>query len=126
VLNKYLFDETLMGYSMREDLDMSYRVAGEYKILYLPGASLLHSESSTERLDAVKFGEADLRSWHWFVKKNMPSLTNQICFYWGAFGYLLLLLLRFLLYKNNTYHMRAVGGVRALLGIMGYPVIHER
>jgi len=117
VFNRYLFDETLSGYSMREDLDMSYRVAKSYKILYLPSASLLHAESPVKRLDAVSFGEADVKSWHWFVKKNM-STVNHFWFFWGSGGYIMNLLLSSLLCKTPADYLRAVGGLKALLKIV--------
>lgn len=118
VLEKYHFDESLVGYSMREDLDMSYRVSKKYKILYLPSAQLLHLESPIQRLNSVRFGEKDIESWHWFVWKNLNMVKNKILFYWSVFGYLILLLLSQLLLNDKDAFYRFKGGIKALLRIL--------
>ena len=75
-------------------------------------------ESPVKRLDTFTFGEKDIESWHWFVKKNMPHLINLICFYWAAFGYLILLLLSSIVFNDRTYFNRFKGGGKALLRII--------
>lgn len=118
ILTKYSFDESLIGYSMREDLDISYRISKEYKILYLPYISLLHNESQIQRLNAINFGEADIESWHWFVNKNLHYVKNKICFYWGLTGYLILLLLSSIIFNDKNAYYRFKGGLKALFRIL--------
>jgi GT2 family glycosyltransferase len=119
VLERFSFDESLVGYCMREDLDISYRVAKEFKILYLPTSSLSHMESPLQRPSALRFGEMDVKSWGWFVRKNMPGFLNRICFSWGVLGYVLILLLSGLLNWRRTDFLRAIGGFKALV-LEGY------
>ncbi len=119
VLEKYQFDESLVGYSMREDLDMSYRVSKEYKILYLPSAQILHLESPIQRLNAVNFGEKDIESWRWFIWKNMNTVKKKFLFYWSVTGYLILLLLSSILSNDKNAFYRFKGGLIALSRILG-------
>jgi GT2 family glycosyltransferase len=118
VLDRFTFDETLVGYCMREDLDISFRIAREFRILYLPSASLLHKQSPQQRAHAARFGEMDIKSWHWFVSKNMPRFKNRVCFWWALPGYLLMLLLSALLYRRSDDYFRWSGGIKACSDIL--------
>ena len=115
IFNNFLFDESLKDYSMREDLDFSYRVSKKHKLIYAPKAEMIHHHSATLRASDRQFGQIYIESWHWFVCKNIPKIINHLCFWYAAIGYIFVLLLTALFYYRRTDYLRALGGIKGLL-----------
>jgi GT2 family glycosyltransferase len=88
ILKEFEFDESLKGYSMCEDIDLSYRICKKYeKSLYLsPYAKIIHKQSLAARTSGKKF-VIILMSYptYFFYKDVRQSLKNNILFYWGFF-----------------------------------------
>ncbi len=111
------YDDNLKGYSMREDVDFSFRVSRRYDLVFVPEARMIHHHSPTARTNEATFGEMDINSWHWFVKKNMKNI-NLMFFWWGAVGYLLLLLSLSKIERNKNIYLRFRGGLNALRNLL--------
>jgi GT2 family glycosyltransferase len=73
LLEHHRFDKALEGYSMLEDLDFSYRVGQETRLLVQPSARLLHRRASTNRFDAEHYHRALTIHKRWFLDKNLRT-----------------------------------------------------
>lgn len=79
VLEKYRFDEWFKGYSYLEDLDLSYRVRKEWKLVVVPDAKYNHYPAETGRGNGFVFGKREVINRIYFVKKHKElSIVNCI------------------------------------------------
>jgi len=88
IFKEFEFDESLKGYSMCEDIDLSYRICKKYAhSLYLsPFAKIIHKQSPAARSSARKFMIVLMSYPTYFFYKNVrQNLKNNIIFYWGFF-----------------------------------------
>jgi glycosyltransferase involved in cell wall biosynthesis len=71
------FDEWFTGYSFREDVDLSYRIARRAKLAMIPEARVYHKFSTVNRMDARRLKAMEVRNYHYvyqkLVRKNAIS-----------------------------------------------------
>lgn len=87
VLEKFQFDENLKGYGYIEDLDFSYRVGKEYKLLSLAEAQLIHNPHPIPQKNGVKFGILEITNRFYFISKHREF--SRFLFYWASLGKML-------------------------------------
>ena len=92
LLERHRFDETLTGYSMLEDLDLSYRIRQQARLIVQPEARLLHRRSSRNRLDAERYGHALTVHRRWFMEKHFDTPSACLAYWWSLVGRLLAIL----------------------------------
>jgi len=107
-IKKILFDESFGRYSYLEDLDFSYRVSSNFKIILVAQAKFLHPNNISR--EGLYFGELEILNRYKFVKKNNLNiklfyLSSIIRFLISLFG-----LFRF----NLKSISRATGNVIAI------------
>ncbi|MFB6271835.1 MAG: glycosyltransferase family 2 protein [Salinibacter sp.] len=89
LLNQHRFDEELIGYSMLEDLDLSYRIHRQARLVVQPEAHLTHRRSSRNRFDAERYSRALTVHRRWFVEKHFGNLWSRLAYWWSLVGRLL-------------------------------------
>ena len=85
------WDTFLPGYTMSEDVEISYRIAKKWTLVQNPDAKLYHKKSPVSR---DKYGERVARliySRYYFFQKNLPKTPRHLVgFTWWNIGVLLL------------------------------------
>jgi len=89
VLDDHRFDPALEGYSMLEDLDLSYRVGQVAPLFVVPNARLIHHRSPVNRQDAESYAYHGVIHRRWFVEKNLSGPHHCLAFWWSVAGLLL-------------------------------------
>lgn len=88
ILKNFKFDEKLKGYSLCEDMDISYRIQKRYPhSLYItPYARAFHKNSTVARISDKHFiYKMAAYPTYFFYKNIKQTLLNNIIFYWGFF-----------------------------------------
>jgi glycosyltransferase involved in cell wall biosynthesis len=88
VLQDFKFDENFRGYSLCEDIDLSYRIQRRYphSIYMTPSAKLVHKQSLADRiLDEYFIYTMTAYPTYFFCKNIRQTITNCMVFYWGLF-----------------------------------------
>ena len=88
VLKEFEFDESFVGYSLCEDIDLSYRIQKRYpgSVYMTPSARLVHKQSRAARISDERFAYILAAYPIYFFYKNIKqSVLNNIIFYWGFF-----------------------------------------
>jgi GT2 family glycosyltransferase len=83
------FDSALEGYSLDEDLDLSYRVGRKKRLRVVPEALLYHHESATERASLRDYSRDYLVHRYWFLEKNVRHPLKKAAFWWSTIGRLM-------------------------------------
>lgn len=105
LLDRHRFDEQLTGYSMLEDLDLSYRIGQDASLVVNPKAQLFHRRSKRNRFDAEQYSHALTVHRRWFVEKHFGG-TGTILYWWSLIGRLLALLT-----SSSPSHRAALKGL---------------
>ena len=92
LLDRHRFDDTLTGYSMLEDLDLSYRIGQGSRLVVQPEAQLLHRRSPRNRFDAEQYHAALTVHRRWFIEKHFGNLRSRAAYWWSTMGRALALL----------------------------------
>lgn len=120
IFSEFRYDENLIRYSYKEDVDLSYRIFKRYKnSLYMtPHARLEHKVSKTARLpNQIRITMEYVYSFYFFYKNFNHSLTNKILFFWSWIGYLIVAMPAAVIKKilgSDTMFMRISYSIRAL------------
>lgn len=89
LLDRHRFDESLTGYSMLEDLDLSYRIGNDARLVVQPQARLKHRRSEKNRYDVEQFAYALTIHRRWFIEKHFDDTTSRLAYWWSLAGRLL-------------------------------------
>ena len=92
LLDRHRFDDALTGYSMLEDLDLSYRIGQVSRLVIQPEAQLLHRRSPRNRFDAEQYHAALTIHRRWFIEKHFGNLRRRAAYWWSIVGRALALL----------------------------------
>lgn len=89
VLKNFQWDENLKGFSLFDDVDISYRIHKRYPTsLYMtPHAKVVHKASPSARIDVRRliYLEATYHT-YFFFKNVRQTLLNRIIFLWSIIG----------------------------------------
>jgi len=119
IILRYKFDETLTKYAWKEDQDVAYRVARDYKLYKTPYARLYHNHSAVARNNAREVDYKKIINNYYIFKKNIPqTLKNKSCFYWSLLGLLLSGVARSVGERNLDYMIGRLNGIMELLVIL--------
>ncbi|GIV60692.1 MAG: hypothetical protein KatS3mg043_1781 [Rhodothermaceae bacterium] len=89
LLDRHRFDPALEGYSLDEDLDFSYRVGREARLVVVPEAVLTHHVAPGGRESVDCLAHDALVHRYWFLEKNLRSRWRKPAFWWSVVGRLL-------------------------------------
>jgi len=82
LIRGHKFDDFFEGYSYLEDLDFSYEIGKNYKLVIVADAKFSHFPSSTGRISDYQFGKMEVINRLYFVRKH--NLSASRC-YMGLF-----------------------------------------
>jgi len=88
IFEKFEFDENLKGFSLCEDVDLSYRIRKRFPhSLYMsPRARLVHKNSPVARSPTKDLANTLVAYPCYFFYKNVSqTVKNNLIFYWGFF-----------------------------------------
>lgn len=87
VFREFLFDTDLTGYVMAEDIDLSFRVSRQYRLLAVPDAVFSHSKSLVSRNSAREHEKRRVLFTQYFFQKNKGQVGwHHLARYWALFG----------------------------------------
>ncbi len=89
LLDAHRFDDRLEGYALDEDLDLSFRVGREARLVAEPRALLFHHVSPVGRDTTERRAHDALVHRYWFLEKNLRSPLRKPAFWWSVTGKLL-------------------------------------
>lgn len=90
VFAEFLFDESLPGLGINEDVDFSYRVSRKWRNFYTPKARARHERPSLERETSWKYLRLEFASsWHLYKKNQPKDPVHFAAFLWHGVGLLL-------------------------------------
>jgi GT2 family glycosyltransferase len=85
------FDEWFMGYSYREDAELTYRLARTSEVLMIPDAKLVHNESPANRLSRPQRRRMEIDNVYYVWRKHREhTLWNRLLFRYSLAGLLLI------------------------------------
>ena len=91
VFENHRCDPALDGYSLDEDLDLSYRVSRSGRVVVDPSVSVTHHESAVERSTARRMARKAMVHRYWFLEKNITGVLRKPAFWWATVGRLVAL-----------------------------------
>lgn len=86
LLDLHRADADLEGYSLDEDLDLSYRIGRESTLVVEPSAVFDHHVSAMNRHTATTMARDQVIHRYWFVEKNIRSRWKKPAFWWSMAG----------------------------------------
>lgn len=90
IINKNInFDESLLGYTIVDDVDFSYRLSHHGDLVYLPKTRLQHLKSPKNRLQIHKMSALKVNNWTYLTAKHFPRTRKNVMLYrWSLLGVL--------------------------------------
>jgi glycosyltransferase involved in cell wall biosynthesis len=87
VFSEFLFDESLPGLGINEDVDFSYRVSRKWKNFYTSKALAAHERPPLDREGTAAYLQRELSSYWYLFLKNQPKTPWHIAaFFWHMLG----------------------------------------
>lgn len=84
-------DEWFVGYSFREDVDLSYRISLRTKLLQIPDAKIWHRNAAANRLDSVSLKKMQIRNYYYIFRKyKYKNAFSNLLFAYSLSGLILL------------------------------------
>lgn len=126
VFDTYRFTPRYRSYALGEDKDFSYRVSGDFALMYCPEAKLYHFESPAMRPDKETMTRKNMISRYLFFRDMVCRRKWQWFFYWySAAGYVLAQCIIALFSDSENERSRARGAFSALKQIIGKRLPHS-
>lgn len=100
------FDENLLGYTVSEDIDFSYRLSMKHpnSIFITPHAKLTHRVSKVAREPTKRLAYINQVDHFYFNFKNLnKTLGQKLIFLWSLFGIFLMRFLLVLTFNKKNY-----------------------
>lgn len=110
IYDKFQFDENLKAYGYIEDVDFSYRVSKEYKLVTLAKARVMHEAHPVRKgRENIDFGICEIVNRFYFISKHKEF--SKTLFYWASFGKLMENIIFGICIFNSDYFKRALGNI---------------
>jgi len=113
VFDRYRFDEWFEGYSYLEDLDFSYQIGKEFKLVVCAAAKYYHYPAPSGRGTPFAFGKREVINRIYFVKKH-KELSLSRCY--AAIMVRIFLSLSFAFMKRDFQFVKRAFG--SLVGVL--------
>jgi GT2 family glycosyltransferase len=85
------FDEWFVGYSYREDAELTYRLARTSEVLMIPNAKLVHNEAPANRLSRSQRRRMEIENVYYVWRKHRGfTWWNRLLFRYSLGGLLLI------------------------------------
>lgn len=87
VFDANMFDEHFAGYGYLEDLEFSYRVGRQGRLVCNPRARITHWESPSARTNWRRLAAMQIVNHAYVFRKHLPQdLYHRACFWWSELG----------------------------------------
>lgn len=73
LLLKNISDDWFQGYGYREDVDLSWRISQQAKLLMVPDARYIHNQSPVNRLDALRLQKMERTAYRYLATKYIGN-----------------------------------------------------
>lgn len=111
-------DERLSGYSFREDVDLSYRISREAKLIMVPDARFIHNPSQINRLDIKNLKKMHFKNYYYLFKKfKNPGIFSKVLFYYSLSGMILIDFLEFIFRLDRKKYQLFFSDFTAMRGM---------
>ncbi|MFH1968577.1 MAG: glycosyltransferase [bacterium] len=124
IIEEFKFDEWFEGYGLAEDLDFSYRVGKEYKLVAVADSKVKHLQSELSEINNFKFGKMEVLG-HYYIIKKFSELSS-VCFFWACFGIFLENLSMTILKQRREFLQRAMGNLSGVLQALTYKIPNKK
>jgi GT2 family glycosyltransferase len=115
VFDEFMFDESLEGYALKEDVDFSYRVSRRYKLLIVPRARFRHYKTPSSRISVREKSRMHIVNNRRLFEKNLEGTWLQrLAFAWAMCGRVIYELLRTVVKREPGYLLGAIDGIREI------------
>ncbi|MBN2380763.1 glycosyltransferase family 2 protein [candidate division WOR-3 bacterium] len=95
IAKHYRFYEGFCGYSFMEDVEFTYRVSRDHRLLYVPNAHVLHLQAPEGRSSYFALYKQVVENHHYFFTEAVrQDFINKLAFYWSHVGLLISALLK--------------------------------
>jgi len=122
IFDEFMFDQRYEDYGLGEDKDFSYRVSRKFKLIYNPGAKVLHMESPDMRIDEVSYGRSLVRFRYRFFKEHVRKKDwHWLLFYYALFGYTLDRTLIAVFSRDRRHFQRLLGVIKGISEVVNVP-----
>lgn len=118
VLQRFLFDENLKGYSFAEDLDFSYRVGKNYDLFVVAKAKVAHFSDPIEKDKLFDYGKMEVSYRYHFLLKHKE--LSKISFFWAYLGLMFINMLADSRKFKYHYSLRSLGNFFGLWRVVFY------
>lgn len=113
VLQEFTFDESLQGYALKEDVDFSFRVSHEYRLLISPSARFRHLKTPTARMSVRKKYRMHVVNNYILFRKNLGgSSWRWVAFYWAMVGRVLYSAAKSAVSRNPGFVLGTLEGLK--------------
>ncbi len=109
VFSEQKFDENILGYTIAEDIDFTFRLYKKYpKSLFItPSAKIIHRVSNVERYPTEKMSFINQIDHFYFNFKNLnKSLSQKLIFIWSIVGITLLRTIKFVSTRKEINYLK--------------------
>jgi glycosyltransferase involved in cell wall biosynthesis len=104
------FDDWFSGYSYAEDIDATYRVSRQARLLAIPDARLEHHHSKVHRMKKAAARAMEIKNHHHIYKKlARKSLLTDLLFIYSVTGWVGIAALEYLARRDDE-HLEALKG----------------
>jgi GT2 family glycosyltransferase len=116
------FDEWFVGYSFKEDVDLSYRISRKTRIVMIPDAKLWHYSSPANRLDFERLKKMEAKNHHYVFRKHKDThLLSGVIFIYSLLGSVGIDLLEFLKDRDPLTFRKFRAGLLAYFDTLRNP-----
>lgn len=109
VFNDQKFDENLLGYTVAEDIDFSYRLYLKNKdgVYLSPFAKVIHRASTVERTPKRRMSYINqVDHFYFFFKNYNNTFLQRVKFIWSLFGITILRTIKLILSPKKTNYLK--------------------
>ncbi len=115
VLEEFQLDESLVGYALKEDIDLSYRISRRYRVLIIPDARFFHVKTPTARIAVREKARMHIINNYWFFSKHLGGpFRNEVAFVWSMVGRLGLQVYRTAITRDPAHVLGTLDGFNDL------------
>jgi GT2 family glycosyltransferase len=118
VFKDQMFDQNLLGYTLAEDIDFTYRLYKRYPngLFITPFAHLDHRASNIERAPTNQMSYINQVDHFYFFFKNLnTSYLNQFKFIWSLLGISILRAMNMIIKPNKNNYLKCKYFFKSLL-----------
>lgn len=116
VFDSFRFNENFVGYSLGEDVELSYRVSKRNPLVYVKDAELVHVMSIEQRINYKKYIKMDIiNNYQIFKNEVKKSKIDWIYFWWSKIGILLYCIGLCIKEKESGALIGLIGGIKSII-----------